>query len=362
MTALPEWVLEAAALPVAFAQVREDAFIDAWVVRQLPQNSRVIMVGSGGCTVAFLACCANVARIDVVDPNPAQIALARLKLQLLRDSDRADRLALLGHSAMPADLREERLTAVLGGIDLSLEALGPPDLTSTHGPDHTGRYEWVFVRLRNRLEPHAGELEHMLSLDDPDEQARCIAAGTPLDRALGRAFEDAMDLSALVHLFGEKATRNRVEPFATHFERRTREAIRTMPANDNPFLWQALVGRYPGGTEAPWLAMPAPPRLPVINWRTSFMIDALRQSRDEYDLVQLSNILDWLDEEEARATLNAAHEALRRGGSVLVRQLNSSLDIRRLDSNFAWRSDESKSLHVRDRSFFYRELHLGTKR
>ena len=46
-----------------------------------------------------------------------------------------------------------------------------------------------------------------------------------------------------------------------------------------------------------------------------------------YDFVHLSNILDWLSPEEARATLDVAHAALRPGGWVLIRQLNSTLDI-----------------------------------
>src|SRR5262245_49421848 len=103
-TPFAPWVLEAAPLPVAFAQVREDPLLDLWVVEQLPANASVIQIASGGCTAAFLAAKANnVARIHLVDPNPAQIALARLKLRLIQTSDPAERLSLLGHAPMPAD-------------------------------------------------------------------------------------------------------------------------------------------------------------------------------------------------------------------------------------------------------------------
>src|SRR5581483_4324901 len=102
---LPPWVSEAAQLPVAFAQVREDPLADAWVVERLPPAARLIMIASGGCTLAYLVARCRVARIDVVDPNPAQIALARLKLRLLQHANRAARLALLGHGWMPAEER-----------------------------------------------------------------------------------------------------------------------------------------------------------------------------------------------------------------------------------------------------------------
>ena len=43
---------------------------------------------------------------------------------------------------------------------------------------------------------------------------------------------------------------------------------------------------------------------------------------------ELSNILDWLPREAATATLASAARALRPGGYVVIRQLNSALDIR----------------------------------
>jgi S-adenosylmethionine-diacylglycerol 3-amino-3-carboxypropyl transferase len=56
------WVLEAARRPVAFAQVREDAALDQWVVEQLDAGAEVIMVASGGCSAAALATMPKVAR------------------------------------------------------------------------------------------------------------------------------------------------------------------------------------------------------------------------------------------------------------------------------------------------------------
>jgi len=47
---------------------------------------------------------------------------------------------------------------------------------------------------------------------------------------------------------------------------------------------------------------------------------------------------------------------------VLIRQLNSTLDIPALGAQFAWEESEAAALHAADRSFFYRGLHLGRKR
>jgi S-adenosylmethionine-diacylglycerol 3-amino-3-carboxypropyl transferase len=359
---LLSWVLEAAELPVAFAQVREDPLVDGWVVRQLVPEARIAMIASGGCTLAFLVACCRVAQVDVVDPNPAQIALARLKLHLLQTFDRADRLALLGHGPMATDERERRLRAALCVLDVPAEAIGPPPVWAEVGPDHTGRYERVFARLRRNLEPHAAELGHLLSLRDPVEQTRRVAPATPFGQALDEAFEQTMDLPILIHLFGEGATHNRVEPFARHFARRTRYVLANLPAADNPYLWQVLAGRYPPGVEAPWLAAPSPGRLPRITWNTTVMTDALRRSPGCYDFVHLSNILDWLSPEDARTTLDVTHAALRPGGWTLIRQLNSTLDIPSFGKGFSWQTKEAQTLYAADRSYFYRDLHLGRKR
>jgi S-adenosylmethionine-diacylglycerol 3-amino-3-carboxypropyl transferase len=92
------------------------------------------------------------------------------------------------------------------------------------------------------------------------------------------------------------------------------------------------------------------------------MTESLRAFPGEFDFVHLSNILDWLNPAEARATLELACAALRRDGWILVRQLNSTLDVRGLGAQFAWHADRADALHARDRSYFYRALHLGRKR
>lgn len=359
---LPLWVCEAQTLPVAFAQVREDPWIDARIVQRLEPAARVLLIASGGCTLAFLAATNPDMRFDVVDSNPAQIALARLKIELLLRFDTSMRLALLGHCPMPAQEREARLCAVLKAVGMPENAIGLSQIWSTEGPDFSGRYERVFSALRRELSLHETEVRHLLSLRDPTEQAQRVAPGTALGRALEEAFERTMDLSILIGLFGEGATRNRVEPFARHFARRTRHALATLPAAENPFLWQVLAGRYPAVTTAPWLGQEPPARLPEITWSTTAMAEALSRSPSRYDFIHLSNILDWLDESEARATLHHAHAALRPGGWVLIRQLNSTLDIVSLGEAFRWEPEEATALHSRDRSYFYRSLHLGRKR
>jgi S-adenosylmethionine-diacylglycerol 3-amino-3-carboxypropyl transferase len=320
------------------------------------------MVASGGCTAALLATLPNVSRLHLVDPNPAQIALARLKLRLIERASTQERMAVLGHAPMAAEQRGARLERELESLDVPPTALGAMEIVAEVGPDHAGRYERVFAELRKKLSHHADELKSLLRLRNTVEQSRRVESTAPLGEAIDQAFDEALSQANLVRLFGEAATQNRVEPFSRHFARRTRHALATFPAADNPYLWQVLMGRFPEGALSPWLAVPSPGRMPSVTFETAFMADALRNARHEYDFVHLSNILDWLDPQQARETLNLAWDALRPGGRVLIRQLNSTLDIKALGEQFVWEAEDAEALHARDRSYFYRALHLGRKR
>jgi S-adenosylmethionine-diacylglycerol 3-amino-3-carboxypropyl transferase len=356
------WIAGAATRPVAFAQVREDSTLDQWVVEQLGESAEVLMVASGGCTAAALATMPQVARLHIVDPNSAQISLSRLKLRLLQTAEPSERLAVLGHRPMSATERRLRLTTELSALGISANALGPADIVAETGPDHVGRYEVLFSKLRDALSERADEAAALLQLREPAEQIRRVDPATELGHALDVAFDSVMALPNLVGLFGEAATRNRCEPFSRHFARRARHVLATLPAAENPYLWQMLRGRFPDSCVYPWLIVARPRRMPEVTWTVSDMASALKQNKETVNFVHLSNILDWLSHEEARSLLELTSQALCPGGWTFIRQLNSNLDIPSLGADFEWRNEAAEMLHNRDRSFFYRKLHLGRKR
>ncbi len=356
------WVPEIARRPVAFAQVREDPLLDCCVVQQLGDKLDVLMIASGGCTATVLAALPQIRRLHLVDANPAQIALSRLKLRLLATTSPAERLALLGHVPLPPIERQNRIAHELNTLELGPNVLGPLEFVGEIGPDHAGRYEGLFAELRAALDPLADQLSALLQLRDPVEQSRRVDPETSLGHALDTAFDAVMALPNLIGLFGEGATKNRYEPFSRHFAHRTRHALATLPAADNPYLWQMLLGRFPEKVAYPWFNEPTPGRVPEVTWTVSMMAETLRCHSGAFDLVHLSNILDWLSPEEAHATLESAWRALRPRGIAVIRQLNSTLNVPALESRFDWDTRFADTLHNRDRSFFYRKFHLGRKR
>lgn len=334
------WALEAARLPLAFAQVREDPRLDCAVVERLPQRASLVMIASGGETLVELARHASVKHILAVDMNPAQLALSRLKCQLANSEAPQTSLRLLGHEAMPPEDRQKQMAALLDTLGLAEQIFGPPDFIASHGVDHAGRYERCFAALRQEL-----------------GAANTFASGVALNRALACA----MSLPNLVALFGTEATQNPAQPFHKHFAARTRLALRRTDANENPFLWQMYRGSFPADQPYDWLRSTSPltAEIQTAHGRMREVLGGLPAS--SADMVHLSNILDWLSAGEAAATLASARRVLRPGGWLILRQLNSTLDFPALGDGLIWQEGLGLELEQRDRSFFYPRIHVATR-
>jgi len=349
------WLETAAEEPIAFAQVREDAQLDLCLAKSLNRELDGVMVASGGCTLATLAGSGDFARLDVVDVNSAQIELCKLKLQLLMRYDTPERLRLLGHEPMTPEDRFEELIRISDEHEIKLSNVEEMGLV---GPDNCGRYEAVFAALEEELTENELRVFRLDSVQDQQIFLESEAVVAELERA----FRNVMSQENLCALFGAKATANRVRPFHEHFLRQTLMILRSMPAASNPYLSQMFLGKFQRNSYYPWLSQLPPPMLPDIEFHNSGMGEFLEQSESErFDFVHLSNILDWLDESEAKTLLDQAHRVLRRDGVVVIRQLNSSLDIRKLGDQFHWNAELSSELLARDRSFFYPALHVGDK-
>ena len=178
---------------------------------------------------------------------------------------------------------------------------------------------------------------------------------------LDEAFAEVMSLENLVCLFGKEATQNPRRSFSDHFTARTRETIGRIPPRTNPFLWQILAGFFPPGCRYDWLEDDRPV-IAEVEWPQGKM-DAVLDSMaaESAELVHLSNILDWLSPGEVEATLQSARRVLKPGGQVILRQLNSTLEIVGLDAGIAWDEELGKALEDRDRSYFYPRIHVGSR-
>jgi S-adenosylmethionine-diacylglycerol 3-amino-3-carboxypropyl transferase len=224
------------------------------------------------------------------------------------------------------------------------------------------------------------------------ERSERLSPDAPVGAALDRALDDVMALPNLVALFGREATANPVEEFSRHFGRRIRHVVATSLATNNPWLTQMLLGRFAGTGMAtvesepvqtevrdsparrdrlvqpseggcyPWLLAPAPGRMPEVRFANTTMQLMIESAEaGAWDIIHLSNILDWQTPEQSAQLLERAHQALAPAGRIVIRQLNSNLRVPEAGQPIRWLPEEAARLHAVDRSFFYRELHIGTK-
>ncbi len=327
------WAIEASTLPLAFAQVREDPRLDLELARLLPADAMIVMIASGGETIIPLARMRH-GCVYAVDMNPAQIALAQLKLHLSGKVAPDTLCQILGHEPMQPIERQNELRRFLDDLHLPEAVFGPLDFVSEHGPDHAGRYERCFAVLQKE-----------------------IACGSPREAALAKV----MSLQNLTALFGPEAAQNPRQPFHMHFAQRSELAFARQDAATNPFLCQMYTGQFAPGHRYDWLMKDSKPQTKVI-WHHGRMVDVLNcLPTASADLVHLSNILDWLSPSQATQTLEAAARVMKPDGKLIVRQLNSSLDFDSLTEAIRWDHALGAQMVQRDRSFFYPQIFVGSK-
>ncbi len=333
-------------LPVYFSQVREDPDLDVDVIKSIGSPCKALMIASGGDTVCRIATLKEISSIDAVDANPAQISLSKFKLSLLKFS-RENRLRILGHEAMDPKIRRQIIEEICRELKIKISDFGPEGLAVEAGLDFTGRYEQLFTGLQKELKTRGVRL------------ADLYYDSTILEEL----FLEYFDLELLVHIFGKEATQNPLQTFAGHFLSQTEKALKSNKKLNSPYLCQMLSGHF-GPKVYDWMEQEAlkDSDIKPVAFHNSMMLDYLLHAGDSsYDFIHLSNILDWLSEEDGAFLLRQAFRVLRRGGKVIIRQLNSSLNIKGLERGFKWDLNLSKSLTDKDRSFFYREVMVGEK-
>lgn len=345
----------AKSFPVLFSQVREDPHLDLKIINSIAKSKlNVLMIGSGGCTLAGLAYhSSKIESIDVIDSNSAQIDLCKLKLFLSKKPPQS-RAEILGH--LPMKDRKNQLSAIFSQLNIPTESFGNLEVVSVYGPDYVGRYEWLFRSFSNDFkETQLGSLiKHASSLK---EQKALLDQDLSEIRTL---FDHHFSLETLIELFGKEAVQNRCSSYSSHFYNRFIWSLRHQFIHQNPFLYQFAYLSYPKLTQSYFLSLP-PYDPGKISFYNQTMINHLMHSEsNSYDYIHLSNILDWIDTTSIKQVLEETSRALKPAGKVLIRQLNSTITIKNT-SHISFETMHEDELIRNDLSFFYPTIYIGTK-
>jgi S-adenosylmethionine-diacylglycerol 3-amino-3-carboxypropyl transferase len=300
--------------PVQFAVVREDPLVESALVREGAE--RALLVASGGCTALALRALHPELELTLFDLNPAQLALAEEKRRALEAGDRA-----------------------------ALAALA-----------QAGNFESLFAGLRafwRDLVFGDGEIE---ALFEGEADLAAIFARKYWPIGFDLFFSDAL----LRAMFGPQAIQHAPPgSYPRYFQALFERGLARADARDNYFLHHVFLGRYLDRSGPPYLELLGRPirAFEVVQGPIDAVPDLSR-----FDLVSLSNLFDWMAQDEAARIARRLGDELSPGARVVLRQLNTQLDPGALFGD-RFRSDESLAgeLLARDRSLFYRRLWIGRR-
>jgi len=312
-----------------FAQVREDPLLEIDALAPAP-DSTIVVVSSGGCTALSLVAC-GAGRVISVDSNATQNHLVELKAQAVRSLEPGALLGFLGATSAPKAWR----IADYGALRASLSANAAKYWDSHRGMISKGvlnsgvseGFIRVVVHAMRMLVHPASRIDRLLSCETLAEQRELYEKewNTRRWKAL---FQILLSRRAFNRTYDPAFFQN-VEngDFAGHFHRLMEHALCEIPVASNYFLHHMLRGTYRTaivGGVPPYLDRASHSatreRLENLELVDGGYAEYLATCDDEsVDAFALSNICEWLDEEQTQYLFSQIVRVARPGARLCFR-------------------------------------------
>ena len=317
---------------VQFAVVREDPTLEAELVRLTGANN-VLLIASGGCTALSLQALFPDLPITLVDFNPAQLERVREKMSALRDVDEAARYRRFN--------------------------IGTSD---SRGLNQNGNFESLFRGLREFIFDLVADETEVRALFEEKDRLAQVSEILFSSKYWSVAFDLYFSDSLLNAMFGPDATQHaEAGSYPRYFQTLFEKGLTSDWAFDNYFLHHVFLGYYlQRPTSLPYYLL-APP--------TDYCFQMVEGTLDQvpelqrFDLISLSNIMDWMPLAEISTLISYLQNEMRSGAWVLYRQLNNYTN---LSTYFGDSFEFNEALGVQfqkiERSLFYSSVHIGQKR
>ena len=317
---------------VQFAVVREDPMIEAELVR-LMKTSNVLLIASGGCTALTLQALFPDLHITLVDFNPAQLERVREKMSALGDVD--------------AVKRHRRFNI---------------GISDPKGLNQSGNFESLFRGLREFIFDLVADESEIRALFEEKGRLAHVSEILLSSKYWSVAYDLYFSDSLLNAMFGPGATQHaEIGSYPRYFQALFEKGLRSPKAFDNYFLHHVFLGYYlqrPESLPHYLLAPPAKYDFQIVEGTLDRVPDLQR-----FDLISLSNIMDWMPLAEIAALINHLKNEMRTGATILYRQLNNYTD---LSTYFGCSFEFNRALGIRfqesERSLFYSSVHVGKRR
>lgn len=348
---------------IAFSQTREDPNIEWQIVDRLADrlgdSLRILTIASGGCTALSLLAHPAIARIDAIDVNPAQLHLVELRRQALLHLNLNEQLQSIGADLTSGESDRIRLYQQLRShLPRSTQIFWDERLEQiAFGVNRVGRFEQLFRELSAEFA--------QLKLN-PIADPKTAIAHPEWQGIFNRVFERPK----LAEIFGEAAVNYSMDrSFGEHFADVFSQSLQRFFPQSNYFLTQVWGDAYANGIDGvPLYLQPANQTAILqkgcdrLHLHCGLFLDKLLElSRSQrFDLIQFSNISDWMPLPDLHKMLAVAVQCLQKGGVLLGRRLNGDRHLAtEMAAHLAIDPVWNRQLLESDRSFFYREVVVG---
>lgn len=306
---------------VQFAVVREDPEILIPVIKE-NQVEKALLICSAGCTSLTLRAVFPDLKIDLVDFNPHQIDLVKQKVDTIQLND------------------TKKIENLVGLND-------------------SGNFESLFTSLRRFLFEFVLTYEDIKALilsNGEDEKGLSELFLHPYwDVAFKLFFSD----SILNTMFTEEATQHAdPDSYPGYFKSCFEDGLRKSDSSSNYFLHHVLLGHYLEGSEPRYF------HEQLNQHKFVYTHGVLSDVKDlsKYDFIDLSNIFDWMSEDNSREIISLLQSELKIGCCIIFRQLNNEKNYQTIfGDQFLWDEDVSKQMTDQTRSLFYNQINCFKK-
>lgn len=308
---------------ILFSQVREDPSVELEVIQTLLgiDKAKIVMVGSGGCTLLSLMGSDKIGEIDCVDASDSQLRLIRLKIAVISHFVEKNAILKIFHGD------DRTLIHALDSLDISEE---DKMFWKNHGElllngiNQSGCFEVLFRHL--------------------------VTSGFD--------FDTVFDRQVLISIFGKNAVVNSLnKEFSVHFRQILDTYKILYRPEDNYFYHQIVNNRYDPDCLPPYfedLKAVSSNHFKVKYKQSDFAKYISEQPDHSYDMVQTSNLTDWMSYKKLHCFFRHTHRVLKPGGYVVMRRLNGDYDLEKVASVYFYLERP-----VVDKSHFYSQVVVG---
>jgi S-adenosylmethionine-diacylglycerol 3-amino-3-carboxypropyl transferase len=316
---------------IQFSIVREDHKIESYLIEKFRLNN-LLLVASGGCTTLNLSTLFPNINITAFDINPYQIRLIEKKIEIINNSEK---------------------------IDQKLFNIG---CINNQGLNDCGNFESLFRSLRNFINEFILSREELTILfnedsDRSDYLLNLLITNKYWPVCFSLFFSDDI----LIAMFGNHAVQHaKSGTYPRYFQDKIENYLKDKTRLNNYFLHHIFLGYYISIEKSPPYISKFNKKLNNISLINNSLFNI--KQIDKFNLISLSNIFDWSNDEEIKSHFKYLSDNVSNGSVIVFRQLNNVRDYSKyFEQSFKELHDDGKYLESIDNSMFYDKIRVLVK-